>query len=539
MADAAEHEPRAEELTSGSEIPISSEAPQVYRPLSPLAIIGFGIAAAFTGLILLDGAAAFASRSRVLLLVLTLLTPLAVALGAGMMGIRQPGRLWSLAGKGLFLLYAGPITLGGLIAFSSSAPWLLPAWILFAPLVAGGLCWIARNQIQASEGTLGGLDLTRWGLWLSFYFGLMYAVYYGATWMAVRQQATDRAEQWLELLKNGDMERAFVETFEPSMRPPTTPRLRREAIQLRFNDPAQLMSGLGRYSSFVQRDYVRMIQYAEDDLRYELQDFNWEKRGDSYEAVVRYKVSTSLGSFILRIGLVGQDNSSGGRSWWISQTTGMEGSIEHTPKGERMVAATSGAYAFLSTWADQVSKHNNNEAYLLTVPPKEREKQRAALEGSGLLPRSAALGPGVLAPEAPWLTAAEQEALLGRARFFAGDLFTIDDNVFWVASGNRPKIDQAKVDFFRPVRPANAGLQRLPLHMPGWIRGRDKVSFAFTMIFEFPYGAGDHDKYAVEGQVVVSAAAPGEMPTQGWYIEKINLLSAHDLANIAASGSGP
>src|SRR5437660_3385416 len=116
-----------------------------------------------------------------------------------------------------------------------SRRWVLPGWTLVVPVAAAVLSWVARARIRGSEGTLGGAALTTWGLGLSLFFGLNYALYLTATFLAVRQQASDFAQEWLAELRQGHLDRAFLLTIRPP-RPAANAGLREE-IELRYNEP--------------------------------------------------------------------------------------------------------------------------------------------------------------------------------------------------------------------------------------------------------------------------------------------------------------
>src|SRR5262249_7087615 len=95
----------------------------------------------------------------------------------------------AILGLGLAALYSGVVLISTVVALRSGTPLLLGDWMFFLPLAGAGLSLLAYRQIRNSEGTLSGDQLVRWGLWLSVLTGLGYGVYYLATGLAIQQQA--------------------------------------------------------------------------------------------------------------------------------------------------------------------------------------------------------------------------------------------------------------------------------------------------------------------------------------------------------------
>src|SRR5262249_8443892 len=148
-------------------------------------------------------------------------------------------------------------------------PWLIPISLaLVLPLLAAALCWIARNQIRSSEGTLAGLPLTKWGITISFVFALGYVAYFAATYVAVRQQAATFAGQFFDTIQRAEIDRAFLPTRPPNARPPEGPD-QRNAIENELNDSPDPRSP-GAYSEFCQKDYVRALRQAGTEGKAEL-----------------------------------------------------------------------------------------------------------------------------------------------------------------------------------------------------------------------------------------------------------------------------
>src|SRR5579859_5885359 len=87
----------------------------------------------------------------------------------------RPLSLMALAGFGVAALYTLIVVGGGAIALLARIPWLMPTWTFLIPLTALVLCWVARRHIRDAENTLSGLAFTTWGIRLTIVVALSYA----------------------------------------------------------------------------------------------------------------------------------------------------------------------------------------------------------------------------------------------------------------------------------------------------------------------------------------------------------------------------
>ena len=162
-----------------------SETP--YQSPSLIALAALILAVGYSFVVVLGGVAALWVNERWVLVAGTVLVPLLSVPVAMKMNVREPLGLLRIAALALAAFYAGPVGIIGLIAFPNHSPYLLPLWTLVFPLVAIGVGLAARLRIQASEGTLSGLQLTTWAVGLSLFFALGYTAYYAATYFAVNK----------------------------------------------------------------------------------------------------------------------------------------------------------------------------------------------------------------------------------------------------------------------------------------------------------------------------------------------------------------
>ena len=311
----------------------SDETP--YRSVSLLAVSTFIGAAAYCFFVALGGIVAFWHDALPSVLYLgTIFVPILSVLVARKLGIRDRLGLARFAALALAGFYAIPIGIGGLVAFPGHPPWLLPPWTLVIPLLAAGCGWVARLRVQASEDTLSGKPLATWAVGLSLFFALSYTAYYTATYIAVRQQAVQCANDWIERLQKDDVERAFVMTISPwnRARDGSVPR---DVLELNFNSRRGLE--LGQYSLFAQQAYVRLLRGTSKPNVELLTDHDWGFEEGGYKVSLSYRVTTPYWTFPLEITVHGLESPSGahkGRRWYVQpgRTFVRVGEVTLTPR---------------------------------------------------------------------------------------------------------------------------------------------------------------------------------------------------------------
>ncbi len=78
-----------------------------------------------------------------------------------------------------------------LVALFQGLPVFLPSAVLWLAAAAAGVSFLAQLRIRNAEGTMAGMVLARWGLWLSVLMGVTYFVYIWVTGLALAKQADD------------------------------------------------------------------------------------------------------------------------------------------------------------------------------------------------------------------------------------------------------------------------------------------------------------------------------------------------------------
>lgn len=300
-------------------------------------------------------------------------------------GTYQPLSLLAMAGFGLAVVYALIVLVGGAISLMSHIPWLMPYWTFLLPLAVLVVCRAARTRILNSEGTLSGLAFTTWGTRLAILFTVTYAAYYFATFLAVRGPAIDRANEFLQKIKNGQRPEAFLMTMRPediATKGMSRDELRNE-IESRFNQPQVGGGGMpGSYSRFCRDRFLRFLEMdGEQASTVPTGVASWEYAKGGYRVVLTYHVTTALLQFDMQVETFGRDPKPGepkGRQWQIVISRGntaiLAESIKQTQRGYDFEQKTRQAQRYIIDWAAKASD-------VAQLTPSEREAYTKLIRG--------------------------------------------------------------------------------------------------------------------------------------------------------------
>jgi hypothetical protein len=352
----------------------------------------------------------------------------------------RPLSLLAVVGVAVSILFA--LFLVGFFAisfFRGTSPVLNLAWLLLpgVSLVLSLLGWL---QVQRSEGTQAGGRLAVLGMGLSLFFGLGCAAISLATGLAVRQQAEPFATGWLETIKKSNTDpaqlyEAFRLTIEPALRPLEKGDVRRE-LEVRFN------GGEGgrslRMSSFLQRDFVRLLQRAGPAAEVQPAGvLSWGWEGNGYRVEFAYQIKTPEATAEMIVTVQGVPVRSGALEWFVDPArTGLRAPTEDTPsmvltpKGERVIRLGLDAAGFAENWARLTAAGKAEDSFLATRPPEKRKELQATYQGQLALAQvAAALAPGGVIPEDG--EAARQAYLPGYRGYTEGNLVRAEPGIFW------------------------------------------------------------------------------------------------------------
>jgi hypothetical protein len=464
--------------------------------------------------------------------------------------VYRPLSLLALVGFGVAALYTAVVVLGGAIAFFLGDPWLMKGWTALFPVAAVALSAMALVYIQRSEGTLAGEKLARWGLLLSLVVGLGYWSYVGATYFAIGREADRNARSFLEkLTKTADDRQqlisAFLMTLPPSERPAEDAKVR-DQVEARFNAGEMSRAGGGPFTTFVQTQSVRVLALGGADTKIEsLGVDDWKYVAGSYQVKLLYKVETPQLAFAMEVTVLGQEGKgSEGRQWFVMwNQVGMRSDPKPvmSPQGANELNAVKTSRDYLSnTWLRALQDGKVLEAYLATLPEGDRDATRKAADAEtaalGLL-LSDGLGGGALPNAAP-ATALARVALLADASpkqvvalpalgaFLDGSLVRADPGVFWAPESMRADIIEHVRRSFRQQDSQLIALltPEMKVQFPSMHVSGDRYVIENDVMTRIPL---DTPRYMIEARIVMDCdakeAQAGEV--KNWRVLKLELIN--------------
>jgi hypothetical protein len=339
-----------------------------------------------------------------------------------------------------------------------------------------------------------------WGIGLGVLFGLTYTAYYTATYFAVRQQATDFADRWLNDLRAGKVEQAYLRTMEVSKRPREDANLRASLENL---GAANQLS----YHVFQQAEFVRLLKQGGPEAQVNLtgvKDWDYEKGG--YQVQLVYQIGTPIARFELTLGVQGKESMTGeyeGRQWnvMMDRSQADRSLITFTHEGERVLTAVVKGRQLAQNWLEALGRGDKEEAYRETLPPAER-----AQEGG------------------------KDKAAPGKKAFLEGGLVRADPKTFW-ATEPKQVVEGIK-DIFRTPGAPMARMELANVRMPEWdhvdgkLRGRYDVGIGlFDRGAASPGREMPAPKFQVDAMVVVESTAPaGQEDKNSWRVLSLELI---------------
>jgi hypothetical protein len=457
----------------------------------------------------------------------------------------RPLSLLALVGFGLAIVYALLVVLGGAISLFNNVPWLLPPWTFLVPVIVLVLCWAARLRIRNAEGTLGGLAFTAWGFRLSVVVALTYAFYYGFTFFAVSLQAKDCANQFFAQLKEGRPERAFLLAMGVAAKETDDAELR-DLLEVRFNTPSGPGGASGPFGQFQQTEYVRAIETSGGELSIvPLGVIDWGYGQGGYRVVMRYQVSTPLTGFEMSVETFGRDSKPGEPKGWQWQVVLQKGgtnviasTAKLTPRGEDYMRHAMTARNFAKNWEAKINQQQWAEVYLDTLPPAERARLKKGRQTVRLLSTAPVAGLGPLG-----LCDADcRDFLAGWPKLARGKLIRIDDKTFWTSKRERAAILQQVERSFSPHEgqaPLRLQLQNTQMPLSRTVDGERVYLFDASLLYMDE--TGNRPKYIVNGEVAVAAPENRlDGPPTIWRIQGIDVSSGRTPpAERPRPGGGP
>jgi hypothetical protein len=425
--------------------------------------------------------------------------------------VYRPLSVPAAAGFALAALYAGFLVVEAVVAWPSGTPLLMPAaWLLWpaAALVVSALGWV---RVQRSEGTRAGGRLASWGMLLSVLFGLGYGAYHAAAYHALQQQAEGLADRWINLLRDGRLDEAFLLTLPPKQRPEAAGAALHRQLERRFNvnqlgDPQAVLATFGK------SPLVRLFgpgDAGEAGTGIETQPLGvraWEYRDGAYHVQVGYKVTTPEREAEVQVVLSGSEGEARqeGRQWVVvANDSKILRQVRIFPLGQRLSALRASSRQFIEAWTTKLGTGRFEEAYLEAQDPSRREElRREYVARLALAVPATALDPCAAGPllDDEW---GRLVYLPGYRDFRDGSPVRVAPDAYWTDARLAQEIPaEVKTLLERPGQSGARGIQFEDVATVAW--RRDGNQFRLRHGFHMVVG---NQKHAVTGDVIVATDA--------------------------------
>jgi hypothetical protein len=281
--------------------------------------------------------------------------------------VYRPLSALALASVLVSALYALLVLVIAVVAVIQAGPMFLPTWTLLAPAVGVVLALAGQWRIRRAEGTLAGMPLTRWGLWLGLLGGLGYGTYYFFTGLAIQQQANDFLMKEGEdsgffprLLKAGktgdpgELNRAFLLTKPYGARLGSNPDDLLK-MELAFNQP-QGKLGRGELDVFRDRELIEIMLEAgrEGQTVEPLGVRDWAYENGKYHVSRAYRLTTREMQVDVVVPVSAEvDKVASSRKWYVNGgKVEMAAPPQLTPLGQAMQGLRQSAGMAAKKWAE-------------------------------------------------------------------------------------------------------------------------------------------------------------------------------------------
>ncbi len=226
----------------------------------------------------------------------------------------------AVAASSVASLFASLLLAFGVAAFTNKKP-LLMQELLVLPVITVVLSFAARRIIRNSEGTRTGERLADGAWWTALVLGLGYVAYLFAIDFSVQRDASNEVKQWVELVREDKIERAFYKSLPPGARAGIA-RDDTSLLRTRFRD--ELLS-------FRNSDLMRLAQRNNGDGEFTFEPAgvaDWSYKPGTIDCTYTGTVKCPEGHFPILVplrgveGITASESGGGGRQWSISWKPG-------------------------------------------------------------------------------------------------------------------------------------------------------------------------------------------------------------------------
>jgi hypothetical protein len=322
------------------------------------------------------------------------LQPTTQSAAAGTDGdVYRPLSALAVAAFAVASAYAVLMTVFGAVALTTGNPLFLALWTVVIPISGAVLAYAARTHIRSAEGARGGMKLANWAWWLCLLFGAGFLAYYFGTFYAVSWQAKDFTKRWMDTVRDGKLNEAFLDTLPPNQRKHELQNVRRDSDYLHQRYGVSDSRRKGPLVQFEDSDPVRGLQEsgAAGEVKFlGVKDWVFDKGG--FSVAQSYRLTNFEGDTDFE--LVAQSSEGPeleGRQWQIvRESIRPVGMPKRTPLGQTLEDWRTQARKFASDWLKKKQEGDFIGAFLDTLPPSERAKRKVAataLAAAGLTAR--------------------------------------------------------------------------------------------------------------------------------------------------------
>ena len=254
-------------------------------------------------------------------------------------------------------------------------------WPLMVAAIGWVLAVVGRSHIRNSEGTRTGLRLTAAAWWVCVLGGAAFLAFLYANKVVLRKKSEQEAAAFLDHLKAGRVERAYLLTLP-------TGEWNRGPV----DDPEEFAKAYEPtgYPTFLQTDVVRLVRrYPEATVEYlSSKDVGQDDAG--FTATHLYRLNCPEGRFDIHIKLTGTEPQRGGPPQWrIPAMPAPNFTLTNTQLTQygrlRTELEAEGMEEALK-WMRQLTMESKQaEAHLPTLPRADRDRALSVLQGARLL----------------------------------------------------------------------------------------------------------------------------------------------------------
>ena len=384
----------------------------------------------------------------------------------------------------------------GVVAFREKKP-LIHAALLAFPVLGIVLSFAARRMIRNAEGTRTGENLANSAWWICLIAGLGYGAYLLAIDFAIRRDARNTLDRWIEKVKAGDdvsINDAFLRTRDPAQRSKISP-----------DDTAQIYGRFrDEYIGFKQTDLIRLAQRNKGQCEITPEGVKeWTYRGEGIDCAFNGTMKCPEGKFPLVIGLRGAESTGGetvGRQWGVIYTPNagyiQRDQVSLTAYGWLMAALEESGSAFANQFLSSVRAGPGAipYAYQAMIRTDSKLPFRTWQMAAGTLPGRIAVSGG-LAATAPYTS-----------DFVA---YSFPDHFYKTVGGGEPSAEQRAQ--FKAIW-ETTGLMQAGGRLKNSLDNQPLLSVTESMIelrvpCELPF-PGQETSSAARGRLVVVSTDP-------------------------------